>query len=181
LGSDEFTQGLGSTARRREKAGTMLHAPLPSLSAKMLYFQIMAFTGTLQIPDGLPLTRAHALALGRVGVGPTVADIHEFNGRSKPWLPGSDLPISIPRELGSSGPGIGMSWTRRLATRGVPTREGRGSKKWDEDHRRWRYCGDAMYHQPFGNGVYTPGAVQGLWVGRRVVRRFSSSRFVVSE
>lgn len=146
LGEDEHSRGLRHI---REMEGVALCAPLSTISAKVVYFSITSYTRTLEIPEGLPSDRAHARALGRFGISPTIADVDEFNTHSRPWLPASDPPLYP-----------------SLST-GIP---GRGSAKWDEDHRRWRYCFDMYHHQPFMNGVYTPGTVQGLWIGRRIVR-----------
>jgi hypothetical protein len=132
--------------------------PLIAVAAKLIYFsrrEVVPFG----IPPHLLPTRAHAIQLGRHDVGPTQADVVEFNSFQDTKLP----------------PNIKWNWDEDHAEKDLGLDESRVlcshlkslSSKWDDDWRRWLGCTDPMSYG--GQMMYTPGTLSGLWQGRMLI------------
>ena len=134
--------------------------PLITIPAKLIYFsrrQVVPFS----VPPQLPLTRAHAIQLGVLEVGPTQADIIEVNAHldtklvpQTVWDWWEDL---TDEELLQEDNGIA---SMTLAS---------PSSKWDNDWMRLAYCSNPWIHVPGKGRVYTTGLLTGLWQGRMLV------------
>jgi hypothetical protein len=141
--------------------------PLIAVAAKLIYFsrrEVIPFG----IPPHLLPNRAHAIDIGRHDVGPTQADVVEFNSFQDTKLP----------------PPSKWNWNDDLTEeeldlvdRGLFCAELKcPSSKWDDDWKRWSGCMDPMSYG--GETMYTPGTLAGLWQGRMLVRPFFSSAYL---
>lgn len=117
--------------------------PLASVPAKLVYISRLEMHA-ISIPPHLPLTRQHAIQLGRTAVGPTHEDVHELNALkiSKPGDP------TVPSDTMTS---------EALST------------KWDNDWNRLTDCTSLFRAVSLKRSHYTPGTLAGLWQGRMLV------------
>ena len=145
--------------------------PLITIAAKLLYFsrrEIVPFN----VPDHLPVNRAHAIQLGLYDVGPTQEDVIEFNThtdtkfpRRTTWDWWEDLTED---ELDMEFDGLSSAALKSA------------SSKWDNDWMRLSYCSNPWIDTPCKGVVYTPGMFTGLWQGRMIVRLFLNSLIIQS-
>lgn len=137
--------------------------PLITVAAKMLYIsrrEVVPFA----IPPNLPVDRAQALALGRTQVGPTQADVHEFNAHQSVKLV-QRQPWNYWEIMSEEGKTDIDPDTRTLSS---------ASAKWDNDWNRMNFCVDPWHKIPLKGMTYTYGMLDGLWQGRMMVNNPSS-------
>lgn len=159
--------------------------PLAAPAAKLLYFARRELR-PLPIPPHFAQNRAELHARNNFEIGPTVADMHELNwswtarlpmeraagasDSSEDWdIPSGPTSSALLRLGGSDDPA--SPWCGKAPCSSVM---GGKSKGWDADWWRLRLCGDLRRTDPrvrYGS-VYEPGCMDGLWVGRLLVRSF---------
>ncbi|KAG5643150.1 hypothetical protein DXG03_001512 [Asterophora parasitica] len=172
----------------------VLSQPLAAIPAKLLFFALKEMAPHPLAPH-LDRTRADRIARGVTAVGPVREDIEEFNWSWGARLPmgagiarttsvddGEDAerlerdglaetppPVPVRRLAWGYGDKLPISRWVGKAPHSDPSRKlGGKSAQWDEDWMRMRMCGDLAIKAPrvpLGR-VYTPGCMDGYWVGR---------------
>ncbi|KAH9933441.1 uncharacterized protein B0H18DRAFT_1115442 [Fomitopsis serialis] len=128
--------------------------PLLALGAQLLFFTL--YWQPLIIPPSMPADRAHALALGRTGVGETRADLEEYNASSPvKLLEKADWDwyhnMSDKEREREDAP----RWTRGMRS---------PSAQWECDFNRMVGCVDPYSLRPMAV-TYEYGTLTGLWKG----------------
>lgn len=142
--------------------GSTIDVCSPSLTAaaKLLYFSRREVL-RLDVPDRLPLNRAHANQLGIAG-GQTQADLIEVNThKGAQFLPPSDWDWKAKLTLEEFRYESDGEWKKDLKAPSV---------QWDNDYERIRYCWDPWSQPILKGSTYTFGCLDGLFQGRMLVR-----------
>lgn len=143
-----------------------LAIPPIAMAARIIYFSRRSLR-PFAIPSALPIDRAHATSLGMTNIGPTQADLVEFNSFKVPQYPKEtkwdwreDL---TPVQLEVEDKGI---WCAELMA---------ASARYDQDWARLRGCGNPWSKKAPKEPRFLPGSICGLWQGRYIVRTLPSS------